>query len=145
MAVTWSCINRHRDFLLKTAIACWRFAIPATRVEIYLTTQPRLQLKHEHDVVNAVGDVYGAEVFQAGLHQLSLFPRQAEMLDFDYMDESEDDVKFLWGPPGKNYHIFFFIFNKFSTALTLCCKLLKLLIKIFLFVHANNLNQSKSL
>ena len=52
-------------------------------------------------MVNAVGDVYGAEVFQAGLYQLSLFPTQAKLLDFDFMDESEDDVKFLWGPPGK--------------------------------------------
>ena len=56
-------------------------------------------------MVNAVGDVHGADVFQAGLHQLSLFPTQAELLDFDYLDDSVDDLKFLWGPPGKVDHI----------------------------------------
>ncbi|XP_070179084.1 uncharacterized protein [Littorina saxatilis] len=71
-----------------------KFVTPLTTVQMYLSTEPRLQLWTLHDVVQAVGEEHGRD-----LSRIALFPRQLELVE-DLPDQNKDDVIILYGPPG---------------------------------------------
>ncbi|XP_070178807.1 uncharacterized protein [Littorina saxatilis] len=71
-----------------------KFVTPLTTVQMYLSTEPRLQLWTPHDVVQAVGEEHGRD-----LSRIALFPRQLELVE-DLSDQNKDDVIILYGPPG---------------------------------------------
>ncbi|XP_070179086.1 uncharacterized protein [Littorina saxatilis] len=71
-----------------------KFVTPLTTVQMYLSTEPRLQLWTLHDVVQAVGEEHGRD-----LSRIALFPRQLELVE-DLSDQNKDDVIILYGPPG---------------------------------------------
>ncbi|XP_070179089.1 uncharacterized protein [Littorina saxatilis] len=71
-----------------------KFVTPLTTVQMYLSTEPRLQLWTLHHVVQAVGEEHGRD-----LSRIALFPRQLELVE-DLPDQNKDDVIILYGPPG---------------------------------------------